>query len=1027
MNKQQNPNQKLIQFMLRAQRLSRHDASDKGYAMMMTSLISIAMFSMLAAYMTMTNLSKSSTNAYVDGTNTFYVAESGLNKRAQELREKFTVSLLPTSGSTSSAISAANPATASDCFATTMPLYKKATTYDTNNDFECRNYSFKYQNNSISGKSSGSKEAMGGDAEITEKSDTVNYVAYTFVRPKQDYKDNPPEPTKINTGETFAGLNALEYQYTVYSTARKPTASILASRAQIDAKAKKMSGATVTAAETTLANEYDTKQLAADTTNTTNANTIAGNSSHNTVLQMDFKSRVIPLFQFAAFYEDDLEMDSQMPMSVSGPIHTNGDLMAMSYSINQDASVDGKVGSPLDFTDSNVMAGTRLLGKVTTAGNIYGGVLAQTWKPGSCGTAKNCGVMAVYKGSGLQTSRDNYFYFPDKTFNEAATLAFTPSQVADFGDRMQDKSKGISRLNPPKPGFLREKNYFTNKSGSYYGKADMRLKFFPLRAMPFDFTAIEAGSGCNLTTYKISADRQGSSALSCSELTKGQLRSLQQPVLMTTSTTLSANDLDILKALKVAIASASGTPLTIYDLNQTINLTSTTLPGWRLVFKNLLSSTNQTLLGSKKPTEIATDRGSSFLSPPIQFISGNTSGTNLDTNSGFYNKLKGTWMTMLQTNIRSLTYWNRDGIYVEADSGNKDDLKVAYAAPTTLNLSLGLSTSELAFKRKAADTANTDLSGSFLHQGLAAADRTENGLVFHATVSDDTKGDGSDSGNTSDDITAPDTNDPVPGKDGQGVTIDRVDNYRTYPGISGKQKSPYAFVFSGGEELPGPLTIASDQAAYIQGDYNNPGVPKGTLISTIPYRPSSSLVSGPYIPFNGTAEITGVNKVGYYREPAAIIADTITILSNECLNNNGRVGKVGTGTVDCGAFGTRDSIASTTKVANGIAINAAFLSNLMKSGTRNSDGTYTVGTLNGGLNKYMRLLENWGTSATGAYYNYTGSMVSLGEPLESSEVPTGVAPKRNFNYDTYFNSFEKLPPLTPSAVYLQQDSFKRTY
>jgi hypothetical protein len=55
---------------------------------------------------------------------------------------------------------------------------------------------------------------------------------------------------------------------------------------------------------------------------------------------MDFKSRVVPLFQFAAFYEDDLEMDSQMPMSVSGPTHTNGDLMAMSYSINQDPSVN---------------------------------------------------------------------------------------------------------------------------------------------------------------------------------------------------------------------------------------------------------------------------------------------------------------------------------------------------------------------------------------------------------------------------------------------------------------------------------------------------------------------------------------------------------------------------------------------------------------------------------------------------------------------------------------------------------------
>ena len=90
MNKNRHTNQTLLQFILRAQQLARHDArSDRGYAMLMTSMISLAMLSMLAAYITMTNLSKSSTNAYVDGTNTFYAAESGLNKRTQEFREKF--------------------------------------------------------------------------------------------------------------------------------------------------------------------------------------------------------------------------------------------------------------------------------------------------------------------------------------------------------------------------------------------------------------------------------------------------------------------------------------------------------------------------------------------------------------------------------------------------------------------------------------------------------------------------------------------------------------------------------------------------------------------------------------------------------------------------------------------------------------------------------------------------------------------------------------------------------------------------
>jgi Tfp pilus assembly protein PilX len=95
MNKQPNPDRALFHFILRAQQIAQQDGrSEKGYAMLMVSMISIALFSMLAAYMTMTNLNKSSTSAYVDGTNTFYVAESGLNRRAQQLRDKFLIHYL---------------------------------------------------------------------------------------------------------------------------------------------------------------------------------------------------------------------------------------------------------------------------------------------------------------------------------------------------------------------------------------------------------------------------------------------------------------------------------------------------------------------------------------------------------------------------------------------------------------------------------------------------------------------------------------------------------------------------------------------------------------------------------------------------------------------------------------------------------------------------------------------------------------------------------------------------------------------
>ncbi len=41
---------------------------------------------------------------------------------------------------------------------------------------------------------------------------------------------------------------------------------------------------------------------------------------------MQFKSRLIPMFQFAAFYNKDLEILPGPAMTLDGPVHTNGDL-----------------------------------------------------------------------------------------------------------------------------------------------------------------------------------------------------------------------------------------------------------------------------------------------------------------------------------------------------------------------------------------------------------------------------------------------------------------------------------------------------------------------------------------------------------------------------------------------------------------------------------------------------------------------------------------------------------------------------
>jgi Tfp pilus assembly protein PilX len=1040
--------------MLRVQHRSRHDArSEQGYAMVVASIISVVMFSLLGVYMTMTNLSKSSTNAYVDGTNTFYVAESGLNRRAEELRKKFVEQQTP---STNAGIA---PALISECF----PILTTATT--TKNDFECRNYPFGSASNFATLTSSSNNNAIGGTSIVTNSNDRTNYTAYTFVADRTDYKLGSSKeviPTLIPAGQVYAGLNALEYKYTVYSTAKKPSSvKLVASTAdatEIAAKAK-IGKTSVTPIEEALAAAYDAKKAVADAKNSRNA---ADSSSTNTVLQMDFKTRIIPLFQFAAFYEDDLEINSQMPMVVSGRVHTNGHLMAISYGYGNNGTV-GHKPTTANLAPADVNAGTRILGQVTAVGRIFDRVFPSLWRPSVCGGSATaevyCGPMAVYIGSAADPSLDldptHYAYFPDAASSTRVTPLST-AELAPFGEKMKDGTTGVKRLNPPKAGFLREKNYKTLETGEYYGKADMRLKFYPGRTIgiPFSFSSIQNGSGCDLTGMNISVDRQGRSTLACTTFSKGQLQSLRQPVMPVDTKVATGDDAatiqkkNILRALQISIVS-NPTPLTLYDMNKRIISTAT----WTTTFDNLLttvgvSSLDRATLLTKTPSQILVDKagvGNVFLPAPIQLVNSTTDTvpsplpsplptttpltTSDDYNGGFFNQLKGVWMQMLQTNIKSLTYWNRYNVYVNPTVGVAD-LTTAYVRPT-LTISSGNTTDELAFKRKAAEGSD---SWRFLAKGLAAADRTENGLVLHATVSDDTDGNGS--------LDISDANGDVPGKDVDGLPITGgVDKYRKYPipNSAAIRKSPYGFVFSGGEELPGPLTIATDQAAYIQGDYNNPVNPvnsamdldpaldrrTGKIPSTFAYKPLDTSISSP----------------GFYREPAAFMADTITVLSNGCSNNNKQV--------NCG----KTNSIGTINVTNGVAINAAFLSNLMKSQVKigsdvvvpmepyTSFGTLPKGGVakagvptpsidNGGLNKFMRLLENWAGSAPipKAHFNYTGSMVSLGEPLESDELPSGSGvPNRNFNYETRFNALDGLPPLTPKAMYLQQDVFHRKY
>ena len=149
-----------------------------------------------------------------------------------------------------------------------------------------------------------------------------------------------------------------------------------------------------------------------------------------------------------------------------------------------------------------------------------------------------------------------------------------------------------------------------------------------------------------------------------------------------------------------------------------------------------------------------------------------------------------------------------------------------------------------------------------------------------------------------------------------------------------------------GSTLAGALSVVTDGAAYIQGDYNTE------------------------------------NKRG-----ASVIADAVNLLSN---NWDGTKGP-----------GDLPGATETT-------FNLAFISGNQET---------QVGAYNGGFENLPRFHENW----NGINANITGSFVNAWP----SQFATGAwgsgsdryrPPRRNWSYDTSFNTVGNLPPFTPSVV-----------
>jgi hypothetical protein len=173
------------------------------------------------------------------------------------------------------------------------------------------------------------------------------------------------------------------------------------------------------------------------------------------------------------------------------------------------------------------------------------------------------------------------------------------------------------------------------------------------------------------------------------------------------------------------------------------------------------------------------------------------------------------------------------------------------------------------------------------------------------------------------------------------------------------------------------LTVVSPNPVYIQGDYNTAGT--SAQISSVP---SNESPSNPLQP----------QASGYARQPCAVMADSVTILSNNWDNADSEAGHITT--------------------ASSTTINTAILSGIVTSARSGSGQTFIY---SGGAENFLRLLENWG----GCTLTYYGSLVKLFKSKQATGVwqPTGnyyQAPSRQWYFDVNF--YNTPPPGTFKTI-----------
>ncbi|QQS39801.1 MAG: hypothetical protein IPM63_10465 [Acidobacteriota bacterium] len=188
------------------------------------------------------------------------------------------------------------------------------------------------------------------------------------------------------------------------------------------------------------------------------------------------------------------------------------------------------------------------------------------------------------------------------------------------------------------------------------------------------------------------------------------------------------------------------------------------------------------------------------------------------------------------------------------------------------------------------------------------------------------------------------------------------------------------------------FTVSSENGVYVKGNYNATGAGFGSGTSVTP--PEN------YYPQNTANHI-----------PAAVVADAVTILSNNWTDGNSFLNP----------FDNSDRPATNTVVRFAMISGDAI--------TGNEDLPYSpsgFGHLNGGLHNFKRFLEYW----TDRRLNYSGSLINLTNSRNNNGFWTCCTtvyrpPIRDWTFDTSFLDPTRLPPGTPFIYSISFTGFQR--